>query len=255
MALAAIADAHAMARLPNPCVDALGSIRLTMQGIKKEFGKESTQAEGLTKGLLKGIINVAIGSDLDGVKAAPLQLWREAWRELVCFMGVARFSDLNRVRRKDVTLDGNLVQIKFNTRKNDQYHKTHTAFLMRTGGRYCPYKITQMYLSLLPLDPDTYMLPDCSVKFKYLRPASYSACRRIQKSLLRQLDYDPAPYGLHSARVGGMKYLEDGKLSDADMNFVGGWVEGSSMASHYAKTAMAKYLGAARKLSLITIKS
>jgi hypothetical protein len=36
-----------------------------MQGIKKEFGKEITQAEGMTKGLLKGLVNVAIGQDLE----------------------------------------------------------------------------------------------------------------------------------------------------------------------------------------------
>jgi hypothetical protein len=98
------------------------------------------------------------------------------------------------------------------------------------------------------------MLPDLSVKFKFTCPASYDACRRIQKSLLCMLDYDPAPYGLHSARVGGLKYLEDSQMSGADMNIVGGWVPGSTMASHYAKTAMAKYIRAASKLSLLTNK-
>jgi hypothetical protein len=147
-----------------------------------------------------------------------------------------------------------MVRIKFNTRKNDPYHKTHTAFLMRNNGRYCPYKITQMYLSLLPQDPSTFMLPDLSAKFKFTRPASYDACRRIHKSLLRMLDYAPAPYGLHSARVGGLKYLEDSQMSDADMNIDGGWVPGSTMASHYAKTAMAKYIRAASKRSLLTNK-
>jgi integrase len=206
----------------------------------------------ISKGLLKRMINLAIGKHIDGIKRAPLVMWREAWRELVCFTTCARFSDLNRVRRSDVFVDGNSIRIVFNVRKTDPYHKKHTAFLFENNTRYCPVRITKMYLELLPREPSGYMLPDLSKKAAFTMAASFSACRRLQKSLMRQLDVDPEPFGLHSARVGGTKYLENADMSDPDIAYVIGWAEGSVQPKNYAKTAMAKYLKAARKLVLFS---
>jgi hypothetical protein len=221
-----------------------------MEGNKKEFGKPSVQAEGLSKACLKGMVNVAIGKHLNGKGKASLVMWREAWREMVCFTAIARFSDVNRLRRKDISEDGDTVKIVFNVRKNVQYHKTQTAFLIANETRYCPVKLTKMYLDLLPHDQEGFMIPDLSVRFAHTKAASYSACRRLQKSLLRKLGLDPGPFGLHLARVGAMKYLENAEISDPDMRYIVGWAEGSTQPSHYAKTAMGKYLKVARKLKL-----
>jgi hypothetical protein len=249
MALAAITDKHRMAKLPNPCKDEHGTISLVMEGIKKECGKPSIQAEGLSKACLKGMINVAIGKHLDGKGKASLVMWREAWRELVCFSAVARFSDINRLRKKDVFVEGNTVRIVFNVRKNDPYHKTHTAFLIANETRYCPVKITKMYLDLLPQNQECFMIPDLSLKSAFTKVATFAACRRLQKSLMRSLGVNPEPFGLHSARVGAMKYLENGDMSDPDMAYIAGWALGSKMPKHYAKTAMLKFLKAAKKLT------
>jgi hypothetical protein len=250
MALSAITDKHRMAKLQNPCKDEHGTIALIMEGIKKETGKPSVQAEGLSKACLKGLINVAIGKHLDGKGKASMVMWREAWRELACFSAIARFSDINRLKRKDVFIEGEAIRLVFNVRKNDQHHKTHTAFLMPNGTRYCPVKITKLYLDLLPQDPEGFMIPDLSLKSAYTKVATYSACRRLQKSLLRKLGLDPGPFGLHSARVGAMKYMENADISVPDMAYIAGYAEGSDQPTHYAKTAMGKFLKAARKLTL-----
>jgi hypothetical protein len=251
MALAAIADKQVLIKLENPCIDA--SIKITMQGIKRVCGKPVVQARGFTKGDVKGIISLAIGSHLDGGPKASLTMWREAWRELVCFLGVARFSDLSRVQRKDVSIKGNTVKIVFNTRKNDPTHRGHTIFLFENGTRYCPVRITKMYLSLLPLAPDVCMIPDLAASARFRKPASYAACRNQQKSLLWRLDVDPGPYGLHSARVGGAKYLQAAQMSVEDRNRVVGWAEGSTQPENYAAADMAKFLVAARSLELKTV--
>jgi hypothetical protein len=140
------------------------------------------------------------------------------------------------------------VRIVFNVRKNDPYHKTHTAFLIASETRYCPVKITKMYLDLLPQNPECFMIPDLSMKSAFTKIATFAACRRIQKSLLQKLGIDPEPFGLHSARVGAMKYLENAEISDPDMAYIVGWASGSAMPKHYAKTAMLKFLKAAKKL-------
>jgi hypothetical protein len=149
-----------------------------------------------------------------------------------------------------VFVEGDTVRIVFNVRKNDPYHKSHTAFLFANNTRYCPVRMTKMYLSLLPQDPSGFMIPDLSRKAAFTKAASFSACRRLQKSLMWQLGVDPAPFGLHSARVGGTKYLENADMSDPDMAYVIGWAEGSVQPKNYAKTAMAKFLKAGRKLVL-----
>jgi integrase len=177
-------------------------------------------------------------------------MWREAWRELVCFTAIARFSDVNRLRRKDIHVEGDTIRIVLNVRKNDPYHKTHTAFLVANSTRYCPVKITKMYLDLLPQDPESFMIPDLSFKEAHTKAANYGACRRLQKSLLEKLGLDSSPFGLHSARVGAMKYMENAEISDPDMAYIVGWAAGSIQPTHYAKTAMGKYLKAARKLTL-----
>eukprot|EP00095_Tigriopus_kingsejongensis_P001793 maker-scaffold897_size83880-snap-gene-0.13 protein:Tk01793 transcript:maker-scaffold897_size83880-snap-gene-0.13-mRNA-1 annotation:"PREDICTED: uncharacterized protein LOC102579858" len=51
----------------------------------------------------------------------------------------------------------------------------------------------------LPSDPCTPMLPDLTQAKAHAQPASYSACRTMQKKLLADLKVDPSPYGLHSA--------------------------------------------------------
>jgi hypothetical protein len=47
-----------------------------------------------------------------------------------------------------------------------------------------------------------------------------------------------------------MKYMENAEISVPDMAYIAGYAEGSEQPAHYAKTAMAKYLKAARKLTL-----
>jgi hypothetical protein len=46
-----------------------------------------------------------------------------------------------------------------------------------------------------------------------------------------------------------MKYLENAEISDPDMRYIVGWAEGSTQPKHYAKTAMNKYLKAAKRLT------
>ena len=61
---------------------------------------------------------------------------------------------------------------------------------------------------------------------------------------------DPAPYGLHSARVGGAQYLENGRFSGDDLGIVGGWGPNSVMPARYAREALGKRVRAAKILCL-----
>lgn len=251
MALAAIADQHVGKRLVNPCLDP--GVRMSMQGYRRRLGKPATQAQGLTKSLLKRFIDHAIGGDVSnqGKTRSRLTMWREAWRELTCFLTLARFADLQNVTRRDVSIDHQkqIVTIQFRSRKNDQRHVGHWANMHGTNTKYCPVKLTSRYLSLLPKNPNTYMLSDMRPTNSYSK-TTYAACRRQQKIILRQIGTDPSPFGLHSARVGGTTYLKGAHMSENDIGNLGGWAPGSSQPRRYSKTDVEKWVQASSALGI-----
>ena len=120
----------------------------------------------------------SIGKNLDSNGRVPATLvnWREAWRELASFLTLARFSDLQRVRREDVRLDyqKKIVSISFKTRKNDQLHSGHVGYMYATNNRYCPFRLTERYLAQLPVDPAGFMLFSSRASTV---PASFNAYR------------------------------------------------------------------------------
>jgi hypothetical protein len=251
MALAAIADRLVALGLDKPCI--VPTNRMTMKGIQRKCGKPPVSARAMSKGLVKGIVHRAIGRDIDsqGRERASLTMWREAWRELICFLSLSRFSDVQRVSRKHVLVEKNSVAITFLTRKNDQAHRGHTVYLIAApGSRYCPVMLTKIYLARLPQDPDTPMLPDLSQKLAFTRPATYNACRSQQKRLLVRMGLDPEPYGLHSARGGVCEWLDGEDVDKGGWEIMAGWAAGSRMPEHYCKEALRQWSRHATKLNM-----
>jgi hypothetical protein len=253
MALAAIADMHVRHGFATPTNNP--TIKMTMQGVKKRLGKPATQAKGFTKGLVKGLVRKWIGKDLDsgGRVVASKVSWREAWRELTCFVSTSRVSDLQKLARKAVVIDENqgCGILHFRTRKNDPTHRGFVSYIFANPwSRYCPVRLTRRYMRKLPSHPDTPMLPDLAKQRAHLRPVNYQASRTQQKSMLRALGCNPRPYGLHSSRIGGNKELENKKMSVEDRNAVSGWAMGSEMPGLYAQAAMVKWFQKAGFLNM-----
>ena len=69
---------------------------------------------------------------------------------------------MQRVRKRDVSLDKvkKKVAIQFKTRKNDQDHVGHVGYMYGNGGRYCPFRLTQLYLAKLNPAAGSFMLPE-----------------------------------------------------------------------------------------------
>ena len=201
MALASIAERHVFNRLLDPTKDA--TIRMTVQGIQRVLGKPAVQAKPITKGILKGLIHKSIGKDLDsnGSVAASVVNWREAWRELASYLTLSRFSDLQRVRREDVTLnyESKVVSIAFKTRKNDQQHSGHVGYMYATNNRYCPFRLTERYLAMLPASQSGFLL------FNTRSDGAPRHLQRVPEPAEAPADPDrprPSSVRLHSGRVG-----------------------------------------------------
>ena len=84
-----------------------------------------------------------------------------------------------------------------------------TVNIAKLEGKYCPVAILRRYIEAANLDLSSNLplfRPLTQTKSGYsIRNAklSYTRCREIFKTTLKDLGYDPKDYGLHSLRSGG----------------------------------------------------
>lgn len=236
MALAAINAFHERAGMPSPTKDP--SVRLTLKGISRSLGSVPRQAQPMTKKVLNAMA-WPIVTDLRRVSNGTASLidLRGLWFELTAFLTVSRFSDLQRVRRRDVLITDLSVQILLHTRKNDPDHAGHSIFLFKSHGEICPVRITKEYLKRLPSSLATPLLPQIDRGKALTTIASYNGLRSHQKKMLYRIGVDPSLYGLHSGRVGGAITLHDSGWNWDDIGAFGGWTVGSVMPGKYCRQA------------------
>ena len=127
-AYAAINAVHETKGFPSPVKTP--STKLILEGIKRTFGKPSKQSAFLSPEQTGAFVAVCLA-------AAPvrraLPFMRAGWCEAACFRGAARFGDLVRVVRKDVSVFKDKVIISFLERKNDKRHDGHDVIIPATG--------------------------------------------------------------------------------------------------------------------------
>jgi hypothetical protein len=183
--------------------------------------------------------------------------------EVSAFLGLCRFSDLERLTWDRISISSEGVSLVFLTRKNDQKHLGHQVFLMATGGRYCPVALFTQYYRLLNEElggnfpPGGYFLPvieKCAGRYipSASKAASHGAMRAVQITVLLALALDWKLFGLHSGKIGGAIEAARAKHSKSARNSFGGWVLGSNMADYYDKQLASRSSRAiARSLRLL----
>ena len=89
--------------------------------------------------------------------------------------------------------------------KTDVYREGNYVYIAKLEGKYCPVAILRRYIEAANLNLPLFR-PLTKTKSGYsLRNAklSYTRCREIFKTTLKDLGYGPKDYGLHSLRSGG----------------------------------------------------
>jgi integrase len=188
MTMAAIAAYHARFNLPSPTRSP--GVLAMVKGYKKLKGKAPVQAKAMSKRVLKKLVRKALKDSLlpVGKKVVKdLALWRAAWLESTAFATLSRFSDLQRLKRKDIVVSNNMVTIKFDSRKNDSTHKGHWSYLFAVGGEFCPVRLTRKYLRMLPDNEEGFLLPALKNGEVLRSAATYGACRKVQINLLKEI--------------------------------------------------------------------
>ena len=67
--------------------------------------------------------------------------------------------------------------------------------------------------------------------------ATDNSCRNAFYESLKQLGIDSGPFGLHSAKIGGVVHLRNSGVSWRSINDYVGWAKDSVMPERYAKAA------------------
>jgi hypothetical protein len=247
MAVAAIKAVHEMEGFDSP-TDSRDVAR-SLKSIKRLTGAPAKQAEPTTRAIIRKLVDRNLGRAADrhaSSRDPPVATWRNVWYEVMAFATLSRFSDLQRVTRRDVIVTRESVTLIFGTRKNDQSHQGHRATVYATGGRYCPVRLTRRYLARLPPLPDTPLLPAFGPGRKVpgqdrrapLGVIKYDAMRAHQIKIFDKAGLPGSLYGLHSGRVGGCQALHAADWNNPDIGAYGGWTPGSREPEKYTRRAL-----------------
>jgi hypothetical protein len=245
--------------LESPCREK--AIQEFIAGCQRQLGRPAVSREPITKEILRNIISFCT-LDGDSGEARPLQFWRQAAFEAAAFLGLCRFSDLERLTWDRVSIDKQGVTLQFLTRKNDQKHFGHKVLLLANKGLFCPVRLfTNYYVLQSKAVGGNYpksgvFLPAIGRKNgKYIpvpnKAVSHAGMRGVQVSVLAALNLDWKIFGLHSGKIGGAIEAARARHSKEARNSFGGWALGSNMADHYDKKLASRSIRAiARSLCL-----
>ena len=143
--------------------------------------------------------------------------------------------------------------------KTDVYREGNIVYVNSVDSKYCPANLVKKYMtaagisseSNLPLfRPLIYYKKSNSYSFRSSK-LSYSRCREVFKSCLKELGLDPKCYGLHSLRSGGITSVvhhSGNSISDRLLKLHGRWKTDAAkdMYVHedvHKRLEITKYLG------------
>jgi integrase len=161
-------------------------IQRLMQGIDRRHG---VQVRGVTPLLLTDLIRIAgeLGS-------SPVDR-RDAALLLVGFFGALRRSELVQLRRTDVKLSGQGLEITIRRSKTDQLGHGKSIKLPSRQDATCPRAALEAWLQIAPAHTYVYG----GMPGHHLDPRTVA---RIVKRRVAQIGLDPTLYSGHSLRAG-----------------------------------------------------
>jgi len=230
----AIAYEHRKHFLPSPTMHE--TFRLLMRSIKKNFSGDRKTAEPISRQLMDDLIDYLFQeSHGDNAALAPLSTWRTVWRVLMEYHTLARFSDVAPLRTSDLhffEMPKLHLKVTFRGGKTDIFKEGSERVLSSNpdNPKYCPVRITQLYLRFLGPDYSGTLLPRCiggaRQGRKHPDPArtlSRTTALEDFRDILTKLGYNAALYSEHSGRRGGATTAANLGMPADDLQRLGGW--------------------------------
>ena len=246
----AITAFHMSKGFSNPCADR--RVAAMCEGARRRYITPARQSKPLTPVILKAM-RLRLNSQSHNVKDL-----RTVWLAHFLFRACARFQDAARLRISDFSASDDGFLVKFWVRKNDQKGRGHTVRIPKSHSEFCAVKLGKSYFSELrkrgSLESDWAFprmdtLKSGRIKVFRGQVASYNSCKVAFSDALAGLGINPAGYGMHSGKVGGVIALRDSGVSWRTLSDFVGWSANSVMPERYAKGACKRSSKVEGKLS------
>ena len=211
--------------LDNPldsplCKMMLESAKRTKNPVKKK--------QPLSSNMLRDII------DKYGSLSASLKDLRTATLCSLGFVGFFRYNELSNISLSHLNFFPKYLRIFVPQAKNDVYREGNYVYINRLNNNYCPVALLERYIQFAKLDLRSDELLFRQVSFhessnSYTlrsQKLSYTRCRELFKSCLKELGYNEREFGLHSLRSGGATSAvrnSTGDLSERLLKLHGRW--------------------------------
>ena len=197
----ALAWVHSTAGLPSPTISPF--VKATLEGMQRILAKPTVKKDPVTSIMLEDMVK-------DANKSNSLTDLRLTTASLLAYAGFLRFNELVNIRPCDITQHEGMIIIHLPCSKMDQLRKGDEVAIAQTSNITCPVAMLERYMARTGTAWNEERLlfrPICkTAKTEKLRQSgsiSYSCLRELFRKKLRELDYDPDNFGLHSLRAGG----------------------------------------------------
>lgn len=205
--LAAIAKAHAMKGLPNPC--STDAVRRTMKGVEATIGSRTQGKSPVTHDALSRMIDgYGERTDLEALRSRALLL--------TGFAGAFRRSELCSLRRCDLTWHQEGVVILLRKSKTDQRGEGYQKAIPYVPGRMCAAQALAEWINRLPADDSQPVF--CSFTRDGLpskRALTPQSVALVVKGAAMKAGIDPSTVSGHSLRAGHVTEARARGVSDS----------------------------------------
>ncbi|XP_076075708.1 integrase/recombinase xerD homolog, partial [Mytilus galloprovincialis] len=200
----------------NPCLDDF--LKLILEGGKRTLGKPLNKKEPITKDILLKLVRHYT------VEKHNLLFLRTCVLCLLGFSGFLRFSELANIRMCDLDFQSNFLEIKIPKSKTDLYRRGNSVVIAKTRNELCPVFWLRKYIALAGIIEKSDEFLFTAINFMKIsgeykatnksKSLSYTRCREILRSALKDIGLDSSLYALHSLRSGGVSAAANNKVPD-----------------------------------------
>ena len=199
---------------------------------------ESTRRKKVTPKSKKTPISADIIRKIIDKYAGPDCTLMELRTATICtigFAGFLRYNEICNILPIHLTFFEEFVTILIPGSKTDVYREGNVVYINNLDNKYCPVKLLRRYLSAANIDlrsdmplfrAVTYHKKSKSYSLRNKTSLSYTRCREIFKTCLKDIGEDPTLFGLHSLRSGGITSVvrnSNNSVSDRLLKLHGRW--------------------------------
>ncbi|KAK3090957.1 hypothetical protein FSP39_011926, partial [Pinctada imbricata] len=244
---------HDISLCANPCDSKI--LHLLMEGGKRILSKPINKKEPITPEILKKIVE-KYGQDANKNNLSHVRICSMF---LLGFSGFLRFSELSKLKVKNISFHELHMSVHIEGSKTDVYRRGNNVLIARTSKDTCPVYWLKLYLDLAGISKrpedfifrsiryfkssDSYKLCSCN------RPISYTRARELLRDALASVGLDTKCFGLHSLRSGGATSAAENNVSDRLLKLHGRWKSDLSR-DNYIKDSTSNQLSVTKKLNI-----